>query len=599
MSAHLDEASLEALAAGHDELVAEEALEHVDECETCAAQVALERIAIDDASVALRRAIPEIDLDSLVATAMERAPRAPAPSRRSLWLGAIGGIVAAITLGILSLPGAGAIAGAGATGRQIVTLGRALDRVVESVVPGGWSGVALLGLVLGLLMVFPMRLLLGSRPLRGGGVSGVITGALTVGLLALVSAPSSLAHAYRLEGAWPRPEPRVSVDVENQPTSEALRQAANAAGLGIVLRLPEDTPVTLRVENAPIGEVVEALLGQTAVVVRPSASLISVRPDEAPAMVEPTPAAEPTPEPAPEPAPAPTPEPARAPTSGVADRVTFGGDVVVGEGEIVGDVVTMGGDAAVRGRAFGDVVTMGGDAEIDGEVIGNVVTMGGDIHVGSGAQVHGDLEAMGGQVEVDENAVRHGRILSTAHRGSGWHERDMEDERPMSGVVRWALFNVLLFLFGLFLLGTRGDRLATLRAELGDRPVRSALGGFFGGLAAFIICGVLVLTLIGIPAAMVLGLLLVVGIGVGWTTSAWWLGGALPLEFAKERPVVQLGVGLGALFLAGLVPVIGTLIVFAATVAGLGAVIATSFGQRGTRSRRGHHVPTGPFRARA
>ena len=160
---------------------------------------------------------------------------------------------------------------------------------------------------------------------------------------------------------------------------------------------------------------------------------------------------------------------------------------------------------------------------------------------------------------------------------------------------RWALFNVLAFLFGLFLLGAYRLRFTNLRAELADRPVRSAFGGFFGCSAAVMIGSVLVLTVIGIPGTAVLWTLLVVGGGVGFATAAWWLGSVLPLGVTKDRPVAQLGVGVAVLFGVGLVPSLGALIVGAAALAGCSSVIPTSFGQRTSASRKPPHVPTGPF----
>lgn len=602
---HLDEMALEALATGRDDLVDEVALAHLDECERCAELVALEAMAAQDASLALERVLPELDVDAMVARAMEQAPDAALgrePSRRSLWMGAAFGGVAAIGLAVLSLPGAEAVSGLGTAGSQLYTVARALDRLVASGVPGGWAMLAGLGLVLGLMMVVPMRMLLGDRPFRP---TGPVTSMLALALLGAVCVPSSLAHAYRVDGQWPEPQPRVTVDVDQEPTTEALRQAAQSAGLGVVVRLDEDPPVTLHVQDAPIGEVIEALLGTSDVVVRPGASLINVRPDDAP-----PPAPEPPPEPEqaeapPEPPPASSAPPAAstAPRRAgeVQDRVTFGGNVTIGPDEEVRDVVTMGGNAAVQGRAFGDVVTMGGNADVTGEVIGNVLTMGGNIRVADGARVHGDLNAMGGNVDVAEGATVRGPVVSandTGDRGHASAQRDDHDgEGAFSEMFRRALWYVLLFLFGLFLMGAYRKRFANLREALGDRPVRNAFGGFFGGVAATIICGVLMVTVIGIPGAVVLGTLLVVGVGVGWTTSAWWLGSVMPVGFLEDRPVLQLAVGLGVLFVLGMVPVIGGLIVFCAVLAGLGAVISTSFGQRGA-AKKAKFVPTGPFAQR-
>lgn len=640
MSEHLDEVVLEALSTGRDDLVPEEALAHLDECAHCAELVALEQMAVEDASLALERVLPELDVDRLVSRAMEKAPDpalGAAPSRRSLWMGGALGAIAATALGVLSLPERESLDGLSTVGSQLYTLARAFDGVVDAAVPGGWTALSVAALLLGLVLVVPMRFFLGGKPLRAGPA---VTSMLAVGLLVVLSGPWSLAHAYRVEGAWPSPEPRVTVDVERQPTSEALRQATASAGLGIVVRLPDDPLVTLHVRNAPIGEVLEALLGTSDVVVRPGPSLITVRLDDAPAPTE-EPGAEATAEPVdvdpvaaepvvaepvvaepvvapvepvapveavplavpsvPEAPVAPAAPGLPAPPSAIADRVTFGADVAIGADEQVRDVVTMGGSAAVAGRAFGDVFTMGGDADITGEVVGDVVTMGGDIHVGEAARIHGDINAMGGDVDIEEGATVRGRVLdtrATASHGPSRHHDLGKGSDWLAGTSRWALFNVLVFLFGLFLMGAYRQRFSTLRMELAARPMRSAIGGFFGCGAAVMICAVLTLTIIGIPGSMVLGTLLVVGGGVGFAATAWWLGGVLPIGKTHDRPVLQLGIGLGVLFAVGLVPFLGKLVVVTAGLAGLGAVISTSFGQRATAQKPRNSIPTGPFRAR-
>ncbi|MEM9072816.1 MAG: polymer-forming cytoskeletal protein, partial [Myxococcota bacterium] len=78
--------------------------------------------------------------------------------------------------------------------------------------------------------------------------------------------------------------------------------------------------------------------------------------------------------------------------------VRFGEDARVRSNEVVEDVVTMGGDAVVRGHVTGDVATMGGDVRIVGEVDGDVVTMGGDVEVEG--TVHGTIHSSGGTVEL-------------------------------------------------------------------------------------------------------------------------------------------------------------------------------------------------------
>lgn len=556
---HLDAMALEALITGREDLASSDARAHLEVCADCRAIVEGEREMLGETSVALRRASPELpDLDAMIARAMEAAPSATAPSRRSLWMGGAIGGAAALVMGWLSLSST-SLSGASTMGRQALTLGRALDAVVVSSVPGGWVGIGVAGLAVAIACALPLRLLLG-----GGRLSA---SAAAIGLALLVSMPALNARAYRVEGEWP--DRRVSLQVDGKPTSEALRMAIEAAGLGLVAQLPDDRPVTLHVRDVPIGEVVHALLGDADVVVSPTANLVTVRPESA--------------------APPAVPE---APAD-LQDRVTFGCGAAVREGEKVRDVVTMGGDVRVAGHAYGDVVTMGGDADVSGVVVGDVVTMGGDIRVRDGARVHGSLEAMGGSLDVDPGAFVSGRQASSGPKEWAEQERAEEDEGTIASIFRSGLWHALLFLIGLVMLGTMREQVGNLRDEIAARPVQSGLVGLFGLLAGGVLCVVLCVTIIGIPVAAVLAALGVAAMVAGWTTSAFWLGSVLPIKALKDRPVHQLGAGIVALFVAGLVPVLGSLIGVAALLAGVGAVMATSFGRKRPSSRP---VSVGPFR---
>ncbi|MCC6878021.1 MAG: hypothetical protein IT378_27160 [Sandaracinaceae bacterium] len=626
MSQHLDEETLEALCTGRDDLVSDEARGHLEGCAGCRDAVALEKLAAEDASIGLRRMTSDIDLDAMIAHAMAKAPEltpagavTSAPSRRSLWLGAALGVATAVVLAVLSAPDVGSLGAMAGFGRQALTLARAVDRAVEALVPGGWSAVAVIGLVVAILLALPIRSLVDGRR-RGAGP--LMTGALSVALFAIFD--PGAAHAYRLEGAWPEPQPHVTLDVDGRPTSEALQLAAQSAGLGVVVRLESDPQVTLHLRDVPIGEVVEAILADQDVVVRPSAHLLSVRPDDAapavalpeapvlpavPAVPEvPSPPilpdvpaiAIPAPPPLP-PSPPPSPPPSAAPApppSELRDRVTLGNDVEIRAGEQVRDVITMGGDAVIRGDAFGNVVTTGGDADVYGQVVGNVVTMGGDITVRDGARVHGDMNAMGGDIDVEDGATVHGsRTIARDPDGPrvNLQTGEPDEEAVFAHLSSKALRYVLIFLLGLGMMALARDRFVTLRGELAARPVRSAFGGLLGLLAGAALAIVLAITIIGIPITVLIAFAIPVGLYVGLAAAAWGIGGILPARSLKDRPVMQLGAGVFLLFVVSLVPTIGFLVVGVAALAGLGAVIATRFGKRPAETKPAH-MATGPFR---
>ncbi len=562
---HLTEVAVEALAHGRPELVDAPGRAHVARCADCAAAVEEARLLSEGAAEALRAATPLADdLDTLIAGAMAKAAPAaevPHPSRRALVWAALAGLVATVGLGLASLPSMASVV---AVVKDSFAVLGALDRVVDVAVPGGWTLVTFAGFLLLLLLAAPLRALVRGTS-RAPGAGGVTTLLFPFVLLLSVLAAAPGARALELEGQWPDEERAVTVSVDHEPASVALRAAAESVGLGLAATLPEDPEVTLHVRDASLKDVVEAVLGDAPVVARRTPTMLVIRPVEEPAAA-PAPAngAAPPAPPAPPEPPAPAPGPA-------ADRVTFGEDVVVRAGERVGDVVTMGGDVVVEGEVMGDVVSMGGDVELreGGVVHGELVTMGGEVTVDEGARLHG------GNVGMNVPRFR-GRI----------GDRDYDDEGHGGGgaVGDWlrkavgsAARHALLFLLGVLLLALAPERLGALRVVIARSPVRACASGLLGFVGAVVLTVVLVITILGIPAAIIVALGAFAAVYVGLVAVASVVGAALPVTALRDRPILQLAAGIFVLYLASLVPVIGALAVLFASALGFGAVLLTRF----------------------
>jgi hypothetical protein len=409
-------------------------------------------------------------------------------------------------------------------------------------------------------------------------------------------APVAPAAAFELQGEWPAEPEHVSLSVEHEATSRALRLAAESAGLDLVATLPVDPPCTVRVRGALLPDVLAAILAEQPVVVTRTGRMIVVRPSPAGAAEPPSPAPAPPLAPAvaspPSPpaiplvpaVPAIPPPPPPPPRPATADRVTFTGDIVVRQGERVRDVVTMGGDARIEGEATGDVVTMGGDIE-----------------VASTGVVHGDLVTMGGDIDVEGGGVVHGQRVQAGNGAPGF-SLGVDPAEAASGVASWfsdtvgsAARYALLFLLGLVLLGLAPDRLHTLRLALVKLPTRSAATGLVGLIAAVVLIVVLCITIIGIPAAVLLALALPVAIYVGMAAAASVIGALVPSARLKDRPVLQLAAGVALLFGVSLLPFLGDIAIAIAAVIGFGTVLLTRFGKLDP-SNPAAAVSAGPYR---
>jgi hypothetical protein len=91
------------------------------------------------------------------------------------------------------------------------------------------------------------------------------------------------------------------------------------------------------------------------------------------------------------------------------DRVQFGKSIRVDEGEAAGDLVCIGCSIYMQGSC-GDVVAIGGSVLIDGEVSGDVVTVGGSAKLTDRAKIAGDVATVGGGLSRDPEAVIGGDV---------------------------------------------------------------------------------------------------------------------------------------------------------------------------------------------
>lgn len=241
---------------------------------------------------------------------------------------------------------------------------------------------------------------------------------------------------------------------------------------------------------------------------------------------------------------------ASAQTHDASDRVAFGSGVVVRPGEVVRDAVAFGGDTIVEGEVLGDAVAFGGSVLVRGR-----------------GRVHGDMTSFGGRID-DARGVAPPIAQPTALGGFG---------RWLGELGRSAVSHALLFLLGLLLMGVARERLRALQATIVRDGPRTAGVGLLAYVGAVLAMIVLAITIVGIPAAVLLGLALPVATYVGLAASASVIGAALPIRELAGKEVGQLAAGVLVLFVAAQVPVVGTIATIVAACLGVGALVRTRF----------------------
>ena len=296
--------------------------------------------------------------------------------------------------------------------------------------------------------------------------------------------------------------------------------------------------------------------------------------------------------------------------SSADDRISLGGNVTVARGETVDDVLTLGGNAVVYGHVRGDVVTTGGNLRVEpgAHVAGDVLTMGGNVQARSGATILGDIVTMGGAQDIDAEAKVGGQRLENQHMtidadGIGiapgtWLAGPSSFARWVGNLVTNALSYGLLFLLGLVFMGAAPERWNALQTVIIRTPLKAGGTGLVALVGAIAAVVVLVVTIVGIPAAVALGLLLPLAIYAGLAASASVIGAAIPIERLRGRPILQLLTGITTLFVASLVPILGSFTLAVAAVVGLGAMFITKLGKVPPMDAPGEFTPAGPYRTR-
>ncbi len=275
------------------------------------------------------------------------------------------------------------------------------------------------------------------------------------------------------------------------------------------------------------------------------------------------------------------------------DIVRIHGDVTVGPGEVVGDIVVIAGKLRMDGEVNGSIVAIGTDAVINGPVRDNVVVVPGPVHFGPKADVQEDAVVVGSYSRDPE--ARFGRKFNPVNMPEivpfigGIKEflfQGVVLARPLPPGVAWVWYvniGMFLALLGLTLLFPTPVRVGA--ETIADRPIMSMFSGFLTILLFVPVLALVSLTVIGFPVAiMALVLSALFGKASVMTFLGQQIGRNLNLSIL-QTPLVAMVVGALLLIALYMVPVVGMLVWAIATLLGIGSMmvaIASALNNRPT-----------------
>ena len=272
--------------------------------------------------------------------------------------------------------------------------------------------------------------------------------------------------------------------------------------------------------------------------------------------------------------------PARA---GQSPGVGIFSDVRVEKGEVHHeDVICIGGHATVEGKVEGTVVVIGGKLDFSGEAR-EVVTILSKANFESGTAVHGDMVHILGEMNTAADAKFEGEKVDV---GSALPPRI---QRFLSrGLI--GLF-VLLRLIGLIVSGIVvmlialliPERIERMSEELDTRWPASIGFGLLACVVVVIVCVGLAITIIGIPFAILFGMLAKVLGLVGITAILMLVGRKLGTETGllgeTSSLLASVMLGFAVVALIRFLPIFGELVWTCLGIIGLGLTVVTRLGR--------------------
>lgn len=255
------------------------------------------------------------------------------------------------------------------------------------------------------------------------------------------------------------------------------------------------------------------------------------------------------------------------------DAVLAGGDVVLPmQGRVGRDLVLAAGDASVEGIVGNDVIAAARALHLESQVGRDVVARTDELVVGDGARIGGDLRyAADEEVGLADRAIVRGELVRIGAAEPGFAER------LLWGLLGWVRALLGLFVAGLLLVAIFPGFTARAETALTTRPWASLAAGLLAVVGVPLVA-VLVLFAgglvggwwLGLVALAILVLAMLGGVLVAGVTVGHWL--LAKVGRPSAHAAWALLAGLVLLLLVGAVPILGGIVVLAATLLGLGAM---------------------------
>ena len=259
-------------------------------------------------------------------------------------------------------------------------------------------------------------------------------------------------------------------------------------------------------------------------------------------------------------------------------RITqIGGRVNIAPTEVVNDIILIAGDAKIQGRVKGYVFVFGGNVKIEpgAQIAGKVTVVLGEIIGKEGLRDNTRHET---DVYEEINGLR----LATAAASLMMEgiPKEVWGDRQYAWF-GWELMTfITLTLIHLLLVLIFPQQINNMASTISHRPVGSTLLGLIILIIVPYLSILLILSIAGIPFAMLLSAILLPIAIYGKTAIFLSIGGTI---FPQQSNVVAVVVGYWIYRMATVIPYLSIPTFIIASTIGIGVSLRTLFGQKPTR----------------
>ena len=268
--------------------------------------------------------------------------------------------------------------------------------------------------------------------------------------------------------------------------------------------------------------------------------------------------------------------------------VQIGGRVNLESTEVVNDIILVAGDAKIHGRVKGYVFVFGGNVKIEkgAQIAGKVTVVLGEIIGKEGLQENADHGADAYQeINGFKLATAAASLMMEGMPKEIWGDRQY-------AWFGWELMTfITLTLVHMLLVLIFPEQITNMASTISHRPVGSTFLGLMILIIVPYLSVLLILSIAGIPFALLLSAILLPIAIYGKTAIFLSIGGTI---FPQRSSVVAVIVGYWIYRMATVVPYLSIPTFVIASTIGIGVSFRTLFGQkpiRPTNSQRREYAP--------